>query len=68
MERLRRWREVERFVQAVVAGGLALVAGLWATTLLGTGSPGWLAGVALAVAGVAGLSWGIWSQVEPRAG
>jgi len=55
---------VERFVQAIVAGGLALVAGLWATALFAFGSPAWLVGVALVVAGIAGLSWGIYSELS----
>mgnify|MGYP006287547431 CR=1 FL=1 len=55
---------VERFVQAIVTGGLALVAGLWATELFALGSPVWLVGVALAVIGIAGLSWGIYSELS----
>ncbi len=55
---------MERFVGAVVAGGLALAAGLWVVTLFAGGGPPWLAGLALVVAGLAGLAWGIASQVE----
>jgi predicted benzoate:H+ symporter BenE len=55
---------MERFVAAVVAGGLALVAGLWAVTLAGARSSAWLAGLALVGGGLAGLGWGIASQVE----
>ncbi|WP_424019318.1 hypothetical protein ACOZ4N_07555 [Halorientalis pallida] len=55
---------VERFVQAVVAGGITMVAGLWLTALFRVGSLPWLAGVALAVAGVAGLAWGIYSELS----
>lgn len=55
---------MERFVQVVLAGGLALVAGLWIATLFGVGSVPWAVGVALAVAGVVGLGWGIWMEVD----
>lgn len=59
MERLPVWATAERFVWFVVAGGLALVAGLWLATLFAAGSPGWVLGVVLAVGGVAGLAAGI---------
>ncbi|MBX0294569.1 hypothetical protein [Haloarcula nitratireducens] len=55
---------MERFVRLVVAGGLALVAGLWIATLTAPQTPGWVAGVALAVAGVAGLAAGIGREIE----
>jgi hypothetical protein len=55
---------VEWFVQAVVAGGITLVAGLWLTALFRVGSPPWLAGVTLAVGGVAGMTWGIYSELS----
>lgn len=55
---------MERFVGAVVAGGLALVAGLWLATLFAARSPAWFGGLGLVVAGLAGLAWGIRSQVE----
>ncbi|MFB6083385.1 MAG: hypothetical protein ABEJ94_03985 [Halorientalis sp.] len=55
---------VERFVQAVVAGGLALVAGLWLTEVFARGSPPWLAGLGLVAVGLAGLAWGIYSELS----
>ncbi|MBV0924468.1 hypothetical protein KTS45_09680 [Halomicroarcula limicola] len=55
---------MERFVRLVVAGGLALVAGLWIATLAVPQTPGWVAGVALAVAGVAGLAAGIGREIR----
>lgn len=56
---------MERYVRFVVAGGVALVAGLWLGTLSALGSPPWLAGAALAVLGCGGLAFGIGSQLEP---
>ncbi|ESP87434.1 hypothetical protein K933_14203 [Candidatus Halobonum tyrrellensis G22] len=50
---------MERFVALVVAGGVALVAGLWLVSLLAAGSPAWLLGVGLALVGVAALAAGI---------
>lgn len=55
---------MERFVRFIVAGGIALVAGLWLVALLERGSLPWLAGVALAVVGIAGLAWGIASEIR----
>lgn len=57
---------MERFVRFVVAGGLALVAGLWVAALTAPWSVTWLGGAAVAVAGLAGLAVGIESQVEWR--
>lgn len=54
---------MERFATAIVAGGIALVAGLWIVTLLAAPAPGWFLGVGLAAVGLASLGWGIWSQV-----
>jgi hypothetical protein len=54
---------MERFVQAIVSGGLGLVAGLWLTTLLDgvlLRGLGW----GLVLLGVAGLAWGIGQKVE----
>jgi len=56
---------MERFVRFVVAGGLALVAGLWTLHLSVLWSPSWLVGVALAVAGLAALAVGIGRELEP---
>ena len=55
---------MERFVQFVVAGGLALVAGLWAARLFGAWTVPWSIGVLLAVLGVVGLGAGIWSKID----
>lgn len=54
---------MERFVQAIVSGGLALVAGLWVVTLadeLVLSGLGW----GLVVLGVGGLGWGIGQKLE----
>jgi len=55
---------MERFVQGLVAGGFALVAGLWLTALVPSRSGAWLAGVAAAGLGVVALGGGIYSQIE----
>lgn len=62
--KIRRARRVEPFVRQIVGGGLALVVGLWFSTLATAWSPLWLVGVALSALGVGGLVSGIWSQVE----
>ena len=56
---------MERFVTLVVAGGLALVAGLWTLRLSAGWSTPWLLGAALAVAGLAALAVGIGRELEP---
>lgn len=56
---------MERFVQAIVAGGLALVAGLWIVTLSETGTLPWTGGGFLVLAGLAGLGYGIATELEP---
>ncbi|QLD90276.1 hypothetical protein HWV07_15030 [Natronomonas salina] len=55
---------MERFAELITAGGLALVAGLWLTALVATGSLPWLAGAALALAGAVGLGAGIWTELD----
>ena len=55
---------MERFVRAIVVGGVALVAGLWAATLSPAWSPPWAVGVALALAGVVCLGGGIWLELD----
>jgi hypothetical protein len=55
---------MERFVQFVVAGGLALVAGLWLAALTPLWSGPWLAGAVLSLGGVAGLAVGIGAEIE----
>jgi len=55
---------VERFLQLVVAGGLALVAGLWLTAAFAVGTAGWLVGGGLALLGVVGLTAGIHRELE----
>lgn len=54
----------ERFVQLVVGGGLALVAGLWVVTLTAPASLAWLAGLFLVALGVVGLAAGIWTELD----
>ena len=61
---LRRVRRIERFVQLIVGGGVALVAGLWMATLARAWSSLWLLGLLVVVLGVGGLAGGIWSQVD----
>jgi heme A synthase len=55
---------MEWFVRYVVAGGIALVAGLWAAAWFATGSGPWLAGVALAALGLVGLATGIGRELS----
>jgi len=55
---------MERFVQSVLIGGVALVAGLWLARLFATGSPLWVLGTGLTVIGVVGLLFGIGSELE----
>lgn len=50
---------MERFVALIVAGGVALVAGLWLSTAFVTASGGWLVGAALALCGISSLAVGI---------
>jgi hypothetical protein len=54
MQRAPEPTEVERFVVAVVTGGVALVAGLRIVTALPTRTAPWLAGAALVAPGVGG--------------
>jgi hypothetical protein len=55
---------MERFVRAIVGGGIALVVGLWIATLLVAWSIPWLLGTALVLVGIGGLAVGIWSTIE----
>jgi len=55
---------MERFVQFVLIGGVALVAGLWLARLFAAGSPLWMLGAALAALGVVGLLFGIGIEIE----
>ena len=59
---------MERFVRAIVAGGVALVAGLWVAAFAAPGSPAWLAGAALALAGAGGLAAGVLSELDVGVG
>ncbi|MFB6295377.1 MAG: hypothetical protein ABEH66_00855 [Halobacteriales archaeon] len=56
--------DVERFAAFIVGGGLALVAGLWIVAWFRAGSAPWLLGVGLALAGTAGVSLGIWMEID----
>lgn len=56
-------RAMERFVRAIVGGGLLLIAGLWLAAL-SAGSIPRLFGGALAALGVGGLAFGIGSEIE----
>ncbi|WP_049927068.1 hypothetical protein [Halopiger goleimassiliensis] len=64
MARRQGWQRPERFVQLIVAGGLALVAGLWLVTLSAAPSTPWLVGVGLVLVGTTGLAGGIWTELE----
>ena len=55
---------MERFVRLIVAGGVALVAGLWAVRLFEWGTTPSLAGVALVLLGASALGVGIASEIE----
>lgn len=55
---------MERFVRAIVGGGLALVAGLWALSLSSPLTGPWLVGALLAILGTGGLAAGIGSRIE----
>ena len=55
---------MERFVRVIVAGGVALVAGLWVVRLFEWGSTKSLAGAALVVLGACALGVGIASEIE----
>lgn len=61
---LRRVQRLESFVQAIVAGGISLVAGLWTVELSASGSPMWVIGGALVLVGVVGIAWGIWRELS----
>lgn len=55
---------MEQFVQAIVAGGLALVAGLWLVTLFEAGAISYLLGLVLVLLGAGGLTGGIWTGIN----
>jgi hypothetical protein len=55
---------MERFVRLLVAGGIALVAGLWLVALFESASLPWLVGLGLAALGTGGLGAGIASELE----
>lgn len=54
---------MERFVQLVTAGGVALVAGLWVVTLFDAQSAVAF-GAAFVLLGVGGLAAGIWLEID----
>lgn len=55
---------MERFVQLIVVGGLALIAGLWVVTLLASRSGPWFVGIALVLLGIGGLAAGVRDEIE----
>jgi len=61
---VRRTGSVEGFVRRIVAGGVALVAGLWVATLAAPWSLPWLLGVAVTLAGISALAAGIRAEIE----
>lgn len=61
---MRTIARMESFVWYIVAGGIALVAGLWVLEFGAAWTLLWGAGIALATLGIAGLSVGIESEIE----
>jgi hypothetical protein len=57
---------MERFVQLLVGGGIALVAGLWCLAVFSRPATPWITGTVLVVLGTAGLVVGIANSVEWR--
>jgi len=55
---------MERFVQALTGGGLALVAGLWVIAVASAGTPAWAGGFILTLFGIGGLGYGLWDALE----
>lgn len=55
---------MERFARALVAGGLALVAGVWLFRLQPAGPASRYGGAALAIFGALALAAGIWMEIE----
>jgi hypothetical protein len=55
---------VERFAKYIVAGGLALAAGLWVAHVFEWGSNAWILGAVLVALGAGGLGVGIVSEIE----
>jgi len=49
-------------VGPIVAGGIALVAGLWLASLFAVGAGPWALGIVLVGVGIAGLAAGIASE------
>lgn len=60
---LQRSRSMEQFVQLIVGGGIALVAGLWIVALSVRWSMPWLLGVSVVLFGIGGLVGGIRSEL-----
>lgn len=59
-----RISQVEQFVRAIVAGGISLVAGLWLVSLFEVATLLWILGTILVAGGIAGLGFGIRSELE----
>jgi len=55
---------MERFARLIVAGGLALVAGLWIALLAEAWTATWLLGVAVAALGAGANVTGFVSELE----
>ena len=56
--------EMERFVQFVVAGGIAMVVGLWVVELTATSSAPWFVGVLAALGGAVLALAGIYRELS----
>lgn len=67
MDLLQNRQRPEGFVLAIVAGGLAVLVGLWVVDLFAVRSPFGGAGVGLVVCGIAALAVGIWSELDVSA-
>lgn len=55
---------MERFARLIVAGGVALVAGLWIAALADAWTAGWLLGVGVAALGAGANVAGFVSELE----
>ncbi len=54
---------MEPFVRWILAGGVALVVGLWVSTLTSPWSSPWLAGAMGSILGLAGITVGLRRQL-----
>lgn len=55
---------MEQFAEAIVVGGLTLVAALWFLQAQATGTLAWYGGLAFALAGLLTIGLGIWIKLD----